>query len=119
MGEGGPLHIPEGEIHIDGFGNIEANGEEAGKIAVVTFENTERFVLEGKGLMKNDSDEPEGPPPPETRIQQGYVELSNVNIAEEMIQMIHSLRAFETYQKSIQVLDSINNRAINDVGKLR
>jgi flagellar basal body rod protein FlgG len=38
-----------------------------------------------------------------------------VNIVEEMVQMIQSLRGFESYQKAIQVLDSIDNEVINDV----
>ena len=53
------------------------------------------------------------------KIYQEYVELSNVKPAEEMINMIHSLRAFESYQKAIQVLDGLDKRAINEVGQLR
>ena len=45
----------------------------------------------------------------------GYVMFPNVNIVEEMVQMIQSLRGFESYQKAIQVLDSIDNEVINDV----
>ena len=42
-----------------------------------------------------------------------------MNAAEEMVQMIHSMRAFESYQKAIQIIDGINNRAINEVSRLR
>jgi flagellar basal-body rod protein FlgG len=65
------------------------------------------------------NDEPGVSIPPETRVKQGYLELSNVNIVEEMVKMIQSLRAFESYQRSIKVLDSIDNKSINEVGKLR
>ena len=45
--------------------------------------------------------------------------MSNVDAAEEMVQMIHCMRAFESYQNAIQVLDGIDNRSINEVGRLR
>jgi len=47
------------------------------------------------------------------------VELSNVNVAEEMVNMIHSMRAFESYQKAIKAIDELNSKAINEVGVLR
>lgn len=119
MGKGGPINISGGEIHVDGQGAIESDGSEVGQIDVVDFEDYKTLIKEGNALYKNDSGDPGVAPPLETKIEQGYVELSNVNVAEEMIQMIHSLRAFESYQKAIQVLDGLNNRAINEVSRLR
>ena len=119
MGKGGPINISGGEIHVDGQGVIESDGSEVGQIDVVDFEDYKTLIKEGNAMYKNDSGDPGVVPPLETKIEQGYVELSNVNVAEEMIQMIHSLRAFESYQKAIQVLDGLNNRAINEVSRLR
>ena len=119
MGNGGPVHISGRHVHVNGQGVVMVDNEESGKIDVVDFENYDSLVLEGQCLIKNHSESPEQNPPPETTIQQEYVELYNVNVAEEMIQMIHCLRAFESYQKAIQVLDGINNKVINDVSKLR
>ena len=51
-------------------------------------------------------------------VQQGYIELSYVNIIKEMVGMINSLRAFETYQKVIQAqISDTTQRLINEVGK--
>ncbi|NOX21361.1 MAG: flagellar basal-body rod protein FlgG [Nitrospirae bacterium] len=46
-------------------------------------------------------------------IQQGFVELSNVNIVEEMIQMIISQRAYEMNSKAIQASDEMLQTANN------
>jgi len=86
---------------------------------MVNFENGSALMKDGMGFYRNSMEEPEIPVDSETLIQQGYVELSNVNVAEEMVNMIHSIRAFESYQKSIQILDGVNNRAINEVSILR
>jgi len=119
LGGGGPIYISGSQVYVNGRGVILVDNEETGKIDVVDFENYDGMVLEGQCLLKNEAGSPEQSPSPETKIQQEYVELSNVNVAEEMIQMIHCLRAFESYQKAIQVLDGINNKVINDVSKLR
>ncbi|MBW2125810.1 MAG: hypothetical protein JRH08_08960 [Deltaproteobacteria bacterium] len=42
-----------------------------------------------------------------------------MNIAEEMVKMIHSLRAFESYQRAIKVLDHLDNKVTNEVARLR
>jgi len=119
MGAGGPIIISGNETYVDGQGVIKVDGSDVGQIDVVDFEKPEDLIKEGKGLFRNNPNDQEVAPPPETKIQQGYVELSNVNVAEEMVNMIHSLRAFESYQKAIQVLDGLNSRAVNEVGRLR
>ncbi|MBW2610109.1 MAG: flagellar basal-body rod protein FlgF [Deltaproteobacteria bacterium] len=119
MGKGGPISINGSDISIDGRGVILIDGGEAGQFDVVDFDNYKDLVKEGNGLFRNRLDDPGKAPPSETMIKQGYLELSNVNVAEEMVQMIHSLRAFESYQKSIKILDGMDNRAVNDVGRLR
>ena len=121
MGKGGPINISilGGEIYLDGEGVITVGGAETGQVDVVDFEDYSGLALEGNGLFRNNSQKSEVSPPPETRVKQGYTEISNVNVAEEIVQMIHSLRAFESYQKAIQVIDSINKMAINEVSRLR
>jgi flagellar basal body rod protein FlgG len=36
-----------------------------------------------------------------------------------MVKMIHSMRAFESYQRAIKAIDELNDKAINQVGRLR
>lgn len=119
IGKGGPIGISGNQVHVDGEGKIAVDGIEVGQIDMVTFENASALVKDGMSCYRNVSDEPETPVDSDTKIQQGYVELSNVNVAEEMVNMIHCSRAFESYQKAIQVLDGVNNKAINEVGRLR
>jgi flagellar basal-body rod protein FlgG len=46
-------------------------------------------------------------------LRQGYVEISNVNVAEELIDLIVAQRAYEVNSKSIQTQDSILGTASN------
>lgn len=119
MGEGGPITLSGNRIDVDGRGVIKVDGSEEGRIDVVVFDDDRALVKDGLGCFRNEGEAPEMPAPDDSRVQQGYLELSNVNIAEEMVNMIHAMRAFESYQKAIRILDGVNNKAINDVSRLR
>ena len=119
MGKGGNITISGNNIVIGDLGTISADGTEAGQLDIVTFENTDDLNKDGSNLFRNDTDHPEVAASGDTTVKQGYVELSNVNVAEEMVDMIHSMRAFESYQKAIKAIDELNGKAINDVGVLK
>ncbi|MBN1903839.1 MAG: flagellar basal-body rod protein FlgF [Deltaproteobacteria bacterium] len=119
MGKSGPITITGKNISIDRKGNIQTDDGILGQLDVVDFENYRGLIKEGKTLFANQTDEPEIDIPTETAISQGYTELSNVNAADEMVNMIHAMRAFESYQKAMRAIDDLNNQAINQVGRLR
>lgn len=52
-------------------------------------------------------------------IKQGYIEQSNVNAVNEMINMITVMRAYESNQKVVQALDGTLEKAVNEVGAVR
>jgi flagellar basal-body rod protein FlgG len=119
MGKTGPIQIVGNDISIDEAGNIHTDAGKMGEIDIVDFENYDGLIKTGASLFNNTLEHPEIDLPSGTTISQGYTELSNVNAAEEMISMIQSLRAFESFQKSMRVIDDLNNKAINQVGRLR
>jgi flagellar basal-body rod protein FlgG len=45
-------------------------------------------------------------------LQQGYVETSNVNVVEEMVNMIQAQRAYEINSKSIEASDQMLQRLV-------
>ncbi len=119
MGKSGPLKVIGNDLKIDRKGLMSTDAGPIGQLAIVDFEDYQGIVKEGKTLFANPQELPEMDIPDETVVSQGYTELSNVNTAEEMVNMIHALRSFEAYQKSMRVIDELNNRAINQVGRLR
>ena len=46
------------------------------------------------------------------RIEQGTLEMSNVNVVSEMVEMINISRAYESNQKIIQTIDSTLEKAV-------
>ena len=119
LGSGGPIVITGSNVSVDGKGTVKVDGSEVGQIELVDFADYGGLVKMGNGLFRNDTQTLETPPPPQTSLQQGFLELSNVSIVDEMVAMIHCLRAFESYQKAIQTIDGIDQRAVNEVSRLR
>ena len=116
-GEG--IVIPDADtskIEIDEEGyiyTIDQGGEasEAAQLAIVEVNDT--------SLLKNVSDTayslpPESEPLPAEEgsytISQGYLEMSNVNMTEEMAKMIADRRLFETYHNVLESYSQLNEK---------
>ena len=119
LGEGGAIQVSGNNIQVNNLGTVSAGGEEVGRLDLVSFDDPKRLAIVGRSVFANPSGEPEAPLPPASRIKQGFLELPNVQVAEEMVSMIHCMRAFESYQKVIQILDDVDQRAINEVSRIR
>jgi len=124
MGKAGTINIPISDtsnnvIVIDDQGSISVDETIIDQLDLVNFDDYAGLVKDERNLFRNDSDNPEVEISTDTTVKQGYIELSNVNVAEEMVNMIHSMRAFESYQKAVKAIDQMNNEAINQVGRLR
>jgi len=102
---------------------LTGKGVKSGKIKVVNFENPNQLIKKGDGYyaLQNqkgvkDPREKKSTAP----VLQGYREMSNVNVVKEMVNMIDSMRAFESYQKMIQsVMTDTTQKAVNDLGRVR
>ncbi|HHN63772.1 MAG TPA: flagellar basal-body rod protein FlgG [Nitrospirae bacterium] len=85
---------------------------EVGQIEIAKFPNPGGLKSIGKNLFVETASS--GAPTTSTpgadglgTIQQGFIELSNVNVVEEMIQMIVSQRAYELNSKAVQAADEM------------
>ena len=52
-------------------------------------------------------------------VRQSALEKSNVNIANEMVNMMTIMRNFESNQKVLQAIDETLGKAVNEVGSVR
>ncbi|MCR5667030.1 MAG: flagellar basal-body rod protein FlgF [Eubacterium sp.] len=107
---------PTQEITIDQLGNIYQNDQLVAQLGVVDFADydyVERYgenlfnLLDGGTVQASDA-----------AVEQGTVEMSNVETVSEMVEMITIQRAYESNQKAIQTIDGMVEIAVNQVGKL-
>ncbi len=115
--EGGRISVPNdmSEFSIDQAGNIAyKSGEQsvqAGKIALSAFPNKAGLlqVSENNYLPSANSGAPIAPEG--ATVTQGKLEMSNVNMAEEMTRMVRSQRAFQLASRAISVTDQMASAA--------
>ncbi len=89
-----------------------------GKIQLAKFANPAGLLSVGRGLYEASaaSGEPiTGTPGLDGfgTISQGYLEMSNVKVVEEMVNMIVAQRAYEANSKAIQIADDMLQSANN------
>ncbi len=91
---------------------------EIGQIELARFINPAGLIAKGKNLFTASASSGEpvtGNPGAEGlgTINQGYIEMSNVNVVEEMVNMIVSQRAYEINSKAVQASDEMLQAANN------
>lgn len=117
LGSEGYINLSDDEFAIDVSGNIaNITGETLGKLKITSFDNPETLTKVGSNLMSADTDSVEKAF--EGEVQQGYLEMSNVNTVNEMVNMISISRAYEANQKVLQAQDEMLGKAVSDVGRV-
>ncbi|WP_144275980.1 flagellar basal-body rod protein FlgG [Gottschalkia acidurici] len=118
------IEIEEGlkELQIDELGYITAEDEdgeivEIGRLKFVDFINPSGLLSEGKNLYSQTQVSGEAVDIPseemESKILQGYLESSNVQVVDEMVKMITAQRAYEINSKAITTADDMLQIANN------
>jgi flagellar basal-body rod protein FlgG len=100
----------DGTVSVLQSGN--ATPVQVGNIQVATFVNPGGLQALGKNLFSNtdsSGDASTGTPGIEGRgtINQGFLEMSNVNVVEELANLIIAQRAFEMNSKAVQTADQM------------
>jgi flagellar basal-body rod protein FlgF len=107
-------------ITISYSGEIYQSDEMVGRLSVVDFNNHDVLQKQGNslyGLKPNYNAAPS--PAADFKIHQGFIEMSNVNVIDEMTSLIQASRVFETNQEVIKAFDQMDQRLVNDVPRTR
>lgn len=117
LGENGPIAMETGHFRIAEDGTITVEGNTVDKLLLVEFEDKSGLVKEGQNYFRSDSAGPVASSG--TVVRQGFLEGSNVQLADEMARLIEGLRAYQLSQRSFRAHDEILGKAVNQVGKVR
>lgn len=113
LGTSGPVQLPQGRIEINDAGDIMVDGVQTATLKITDFERPETMVKSGSGMFVTDE---EGTPS-KSLVKQGFLEKSNVNIIQEMVRMIETLREFESFQRMIRSFDEATAKITNELGR--
>jgi len=123
MGENGTIDISSvgsviRDITITLSGEIYANDQLIDTLQVVDYENPQSLEKIGGNRFMPTNESIESSVSPDVEFKQGFLENSNVNPVEEMVQLVEIQRQFESVQRMIRSLDETFKLAANQVGKV-
>lgn len=116
-----PIAAGTTAISISSTGDVTASGSGTAQkftVQAVRFANPSGLQSMGRNLYKETSASgtPEVGTPGENgfgTLQQGYLEMSNVKVVEEMVNMIVAQRAYEVNSKAVQAADEMMQMSNN------
>jgi flagellar basal-body rod protein FlgG len=116
LGKGGEIRLNTPQPVIDSDGNVFEGEQMVAQLQVAGFPEPDSLIGLGQGLYSAS----EARAPEQTdliRVRQGYLEASNVALADEMIRMIETVRHFESSQRVLKSYDSMLDKSINVIGE--
>lgn len=107
---------PTQDFSVDRAGRVFQNGVQMAQVQVTDFEDYDYLRRYGEtyfepvdGATEKDAT---------AQVYSGYLEASNVQVVQEMVDLITFTRAYESNQKIIQAYDETLGTTVNDVGKV-
>lgn len=116
LGQDGPIVLPtNAEITIDTLGNIYNGNELLDRIMLTDFEDYNYLEKFGENMYRTVDGAQEIDATGE--LNQGWLEMSNVQVVQEMVDMISIQRAYEAAQKVETSMDDILEQTVT-LGRL-
>ncbi|MGF7049070.1 flagellar basal-body rod protein FlgG [Paenibacillus sp. DS2015] len=113
------------DLRVDGQGRIldKATGQPTGaNIGISIVENANEMVRDGNGVYSIADRDAAGvrlsAADDNMEVRQGYLERSNVDSTQSMVDMNLAVRAYEANQKVIQFYDRSLDKAVNEIGRV-
>lgn len=111
LGQGGPVVVPtDAEVSIDQSGYVSVNGEVIDQLMITDFEDYNYLDKYGENLYRAVDGATQIPAT--GTVNQGYLEMSNVQVVEEMVEMITIQRAYEAAQKVETSMDTVLEKTV-------
>ncbi len=119
--EGGDISVHGSEWRIEADGAVIDQGAPVATIGIVEFESPQSLVRKGDNLFVADSSRttPAEPKAATTStLAQGYVEMANVSVGNDMIRIMESMRRIESGQKVIHAYDDMIGNVLQRLGDM-
>ena len=104
------------DVTFDQRGNVIVDGQTVATLGIANFSNPQALLLYGENMYEATPEA--GLVASTATVHQGYLEMSNTNVIEEMVDMITITRAYEAGQKMIQTVDSTLQKAVTEIGRV-
>ena len=118
LGQNGPVELPPGDVAISLGGEIFVEGQSVAFLALAEFEEPELSLERIGGTVYAAREGAVAIPGANTRVMQGSLEASNVNLASEMTNLIATSRLYQLCQRLTVAQDEILRQTANELARL-
>jgi flagellar basal-body rod protein FlgF len=121
LGVGGAVTVPEGtkRLTVSESGAVSVDGEEVAVLDIAVLADPAVLEKQGGNLFRVRPGVEAEVLPFTGYVIQGALEGANVQVVEEMVGMIATLRTFESYQKVMSSTQDLDLKLIREVGTPR
>jgi flagellar basal-body rod protein FlgF len=117
LGRSGTIRIDGKQVAIAEDGRVLVDGAEVSRLQISDFQRPYRLEKLGSALFKP-ADETVTPVDAAAfAVQQGYVEMSNVEPIRMMTEMLEVLRTYESHQKMMRTAEELDGKLIAETGR--
>ena len=116
LGRKGAIKVGDGKFTVDRQGTVEVDGRPIDQLRVETSPSSASLIHEGGTRFVPDSTRTIVRPA-DRDIRQGSIEESNADSLGGLVDMISIQRAYSSVEKTISVLDHVNEVATSQLGK--
>lgn len=113
---GAPVIVRDpNDFFIDDAGTVFVRGSQTATLMLADFEDRQQLIKKGDSMYQPKNPDVYPIQPEESRVIQGSLEASNVNVVEEMVTMIDLNRNYESSQRALMAQDESLGKLINTV----
>lgn len=117
LGASGPIKLDGGAATILADGTVRVGSDNVGKLRILEVSNPSALHPAENGLYTLTAGEPltDAAAPV---VRQGFLETSNVQTVNEMVQMMETLRRFEAGQHFVRGYDDMLDKTLTTLGRI-
>ena len=119
LGHNGEIYIDGSKVTADEEGNITVDDKALDQLLVVKVQDENQLYKVGHSLFQATPKNKIDMAPDDIRVQQGFLEQSNVNAIQEMVSMIEVSRSYELNARIVRSYDIIMDEAATQIGSLQ
>lgn len=120
--QGNPIQLSSDQFSINEEGQILDPNGTTSRIGIAYSNNPMLLIKEGDGLFRTEDGNAlanaYNANGVQFKLQQGFLERSNVDVSRTMTDMMTAYRAFEANQKVLQAYDRSMEKAANEIGRI-
>ncbi len=119
LGKNGPLNLDsrDQKFAFDEEGGLHLDQSLSDQLLVVTFPNPQALAAVGDSYFAAGPEAGEEQPAEGYRVRQGAVEESNVELAQESVNLIAIHRAYDAYMKVLETFAAADRKVVEEIGQ--